>query len=264
MQFTFFRKYCFFCVYMWYDNRKLCGGMKMNLPISVWSGFYYDLAPEKAIDALLAAGFTYTELSEEHGKILLERAKGTLGGAEKVGSEIYKYAQDREFERFAAPAVFTAENFNLMFSKFSSALALWNRQPIDISLKLKSIVYAIISGFFEQSDSPKTVTATDEIIEYIIENLGNASLKVSELCNRFFISESQLRRNFIKATGSKPNEYILALRINKAKNELICTEKTIKQISFECGFSSPYYFSRCFSDVEKETPTAYRKKHSFM
>jgi len=173
-------------------------------------------------------------------------------------------AEDGEFERFGAPAVFPAGNYNRMLSKFSSALELWNRQPINVSLELKSIIYAIISTFFEQRNPPQTVTATDEIIEYIIENLGDTSLKVSELCNRFFISESQLRRNFIKATGSKPNEYILALRINKAKRELICTEKPIAQISYECGFSSPYYFSRCFSEVEKETPTAYRKKHSFM
>lgn len=173
-------------------------------------------------------------------------------------------AEDDEFRCLAAPTVFTAKSYNLTFSKFSSALALWNRQPINVSLKLKSIAYSIISEFFEQSTSSKTVTPTDEIIEYVIKNLSNTSLKVSELCNRFFISESQLRRNFIKATGSKPNEYILALRMNKAKNELIHTEKTIKQISFECGFSSPYYFSHCFLEAEKETPTAYRKKHSFM
>ncbi len=173
-------------------------------------------------------------------------------------------AEDGEFTRFAAPTVFATKNYNLTFSKFSSALDLWSRQPIDVSLKIKSIAYEIISQFFEQNNSPKTITATDEIIEYIIKNLSNPSLKVLELCSRFFISESQLRRNFIKATGSKPNEYILALKINKAKNQLICTKKAIKQIAYECGFSSPYYFSRCFSEAEKETPTAYRKKHSFM
>lgn len=173
-------------------------------------------------------------------------------------------AEDGEFSRFAAPAVFTVQNYNLIFSKFSSAVSIWNRQQIDTFLKIKSIAYSIISERFERSTVSQTITPIDDIIDYIMENLGDLSLKVSGLCNRFFISKSQLCRNFIKATGLTPNKYILTLRINKAKKELICTKKSIKQISSECGFSSPYYFSRCFSEMEKETPTAYRKKHSFM
>ena len=173
-------------------------------------------------------------------------------------------AEDDEFARFAAPAVFTAQNYNLIFSKFSSAVSIWNRQQNDTFLKLKSIAYSIISESFERSSVSQTVTPIDKIIEYIMENLGDLSLKVSGLCNHFFISESQLRRNFIKATGLNPNEYILTLRINNAKTELICTKKPIKQISSECGFTSPYYFSRCFSESEKMTPTAYRKQHSFI
>ena len=152
----------------------------------------------------------------------------------------------------------------LIFSKFSSAVSIWNRQQIDAFLKIKSIAYSIISESFERSSVSQTVTPIDKIIEYIMENLGDLSLKVSGLCNHFFISESQLRRNFIKATGLNPNEYILTLRINNAKTELICTKKPIKQISSECGFTSPYYFSRCFSESEKMTPTAYRKQHSFI
>lgn len=172
--------------------------------------------------------------------------------------------ENSEFEHFGAPAVFTPKNYNLTLSKFSSAAELWNKQQIDALLKLKSIVYSIISEFLESSTLPKTVALVDDIVEYIIKNLHDPSLKVSVLCSRFFISESQLRRNFIKATGSNPNEYILTLRINRAKTELLCTKKSIKQIASECGFSSPYYFSRCFSEMENETPTAYRKKHSFM
>jgi len=173
-------------------------------------------------------------------------------------------ADDGGFENFGAPTVFTPESYNLMLSKFSSALEFWNRQPMDVFLKVKSIAYSIISEYFEQNYDSKSDSLLDDIVEYIIKNLSDPTLKVSLLCDRFFISESQLRRNFMKTIGSNPNEYILALRINHAKNELLCTQKSIKQIAMECGFSSPYYFSRCFSELEKETPTAYRKKHSFM
>ncbi|MBQ8526722.1 MAG: helix-turn-helix transcriptional regulator [Clostridia bacterium] len=169
-----------------------------------------------------------------------------------------------EFEKLIAPAVCTPESYEIILSKFSKALQLWSKQQMDVNLKLKSFVYSVICEAFKDNGIKKTTAPVEEILEYIVENLRDSSLRVSSLCDRFFISESQLRRNFIKATGLSPNEYILTLRINKAKNELICTEKAIKQISVECGFSSQYYFSRCFSENTKMTPTEYRKKYYFI
>lgn len=65
----------------------------MKLPVSVWSGYYYDLSPERALDTFLADGFTHTELSIEHAKMLLERS----GSVEKIGREYASYAADLEF-----------------------------------------------------------------------------------------------------------------------------------------------------------------------
>ena len=89
--------------------------------------------------------------------------------------------KDGEFEHFGAPAVFTPKNYNLMLSKFSSAAELWNKQQIDALLKLKSIAYSIISEYLQPSTLPKTVALVDEIVEYIIKNLHDPSLKVSVL-----------------------------------------------------------------------------------
>lgn len=170
--------------------------------------------------------------------------------------------EDDEFVQLAAPMVFSPRNYDRLTSKFFMMTELWNKQQINVQFKLKSFAYAIISEAFELKNTKESTTTIEEISEYILENLGDVSLKVSSLCDRFFISASQLRRKFIKATGMTPNEYIRTLRINKAKKELICTEKTIVQISLECGFTSPYYFARCFSESENTTPTAYRSKHS--
>ena len=165
-----------------------------------------------------------------------------------------------EFSRLMAPLYVNAENFDSTYARFQKIFNLWNKQPVDINFKTKSFVYSVISEAFKDKGVKKT-TSVEEMQEYIIKNIGNSELKVGVLCDRFFISESQLRRNFIKSTGFAPNEYIMNLRINKAKNELVYTKKTIKQIAVECGFSTPYYFSGCFTKQTKLSPTEYRKKY---
>jgi len=67
----------------------------LNLPVSVWSSYYVDLSPEQMVDEFAAAGYTVTEFSDEHGAALLERAAGIPGGAEKIGAELKKYADER-------------------------------------------------------------------------------------------------------------------------------------------------------------------------
>jgi len=168
---------------------------------------------------------------------------------------------EQELERLSAPAVITPDNYELYYYKFSKIVELWNRQPIDITIRMKAFLYSIICELFHTEHKEQRTSATEEILEYIVENIGNPSLSVMDLCDHFFISESQLRRKLVKATGLPPNEYILTLRLNRAKNELIYTEKTIKQIAFESGFASQYYFSRCFSNSNGMSPREYRKQY---
>ena len=110
----------------------------------------------------------------------------------------------------------------------------------------------------------KNTVPVDVIVAYIAENVGNPDLSVGQLCRKFFISESQLRRNIQRATRLAPSEYILTLRINRAKNELSYTDRSVKEIAARCGFASPYYFSRCFRQSTGLSPLAYRKNSHAM
>ena len=64
----------------------------MKLPLSVWSGFFRDVSPEKMVDIFVDEGFCCTEFSIEHGVMLLER-----GDAQSVGKEFGRYAADKGF-----------------------------------------------------------------------------------------------------------------------------------------------------------------------
>jgi len=163
-----------------------------------------------------------------------------------------------EFKNYIAPGVFKTENFGLFVSKFENAVKSWDVHTLNANLKIKSLLYSVLAEFQKQKEMNFKTTSIYDIIEYISDHIGDSNLNVTELCRLFHISDSQLRRNILKNTGLSPNEYIFTIRVNKAKNELSYTDKPIQMISYECGFSSPYYFSRCFSKSTGMSPSKYR------
>lgn len=59
---------------------------------SVWSNYFTNKSPEEAVDLFLKHGFTYGELADEHGAILLKR-----GDVQKVGRAFREYCEKRGF-----------------------------------------------------------------------------------------------------------------------------------------------------------------------
>jgi transcriptional regulator GlxA family with amidase domain len=66
---------------------------------------------------------------------------------------------------------------------------------------------------------------------------------------------------FTKYTGMPPIQYHLQLRIKQAEILLTTSNKTIKEISYELGFESAFYFSRIFKEKTNISPVDYRKMH---
>ena len=73
------------------------------------------------------------------------------------------------------------------------------------------------------------------------------------------IGYSYFRKMFKKYTGVPPVQYQLDLKIMRAKEMLLATDKIIKEISFELGFQSTYYFSRVFKNKTGVSPSQIRK-----
>lgn len=78
---------------------------------------------------------------------------------------------------------------------------------------------------------------------------------LSECAN---VSPQHLCRLFQKYLQMRPVHYITLIRIKNAKQLLSNTDKSIKNISEEVGFHSPYYFTNTFKKLENMTPLQYR------
>jgi AraC-like DNA-binding protein len=72
---------------------------------------------------------------------------------------------------------------------------------------------------------------------------------------------SVYRKKFKEYTGVSPAQYQINLRINKAKDLLITSNQSLKEISNRLGFESTDYFYRLFKKKTGYTPSDYREKN---
>lgn len=100
----------------------------------------------------------------------------------------------------------------------------------------------------------------DKLYELIETRMGNSELNVETLGAEMGLGRVQLYRKAKALTGYSPNELLRIARLKKASALLASTEKTIAEITYEVGFSSPSYFTRCYKDYFGESPTDFLKR----
>ncbi len=76
------------------------------------------------------------------------------------------------------------------------------------------------------------------------------------------ISESHVFLLFRQHLNTSPHDFVLAQRLNKAKELLITSSERVKEVCFECGFSDAAHFTRVFRHRLGVTPTVYREKYA--
>lgn len=92
-----------------------------------------------------------------------------------------------------------------------------------------------------------------------LENYTNPDFSISEFVKQANISETYFRKIFKAAYGLPPNQYLISLRINRAKKLLELSQFSIKEISEQIGFSQQAHFSAAFKKATDFSPLEYRK-----
>lgn len=92
---------------------------------------------------------------------------------------------------------------------------------------------------------------------YVEQNIGNADLSVIDLAKEMNVSRTLLFVRMKKIFDSSPNNYLLNMRINHAKELLAEKGIRISEVAYQCGFSDPKYFSRCFKKLTGCLPKDY-------
>lgn len=121
--------------------------------------------------------------------------------------------------------------------------------------------FQLLYNILERLDSEQSKTPISSVISYLENNLSDSTITNDFLAKKLDISEVYLRKLFLANLGITPKQYILELRINKAKQLLTDNNYTVTEISEKCGFSSLYHFCRIFKEKTEQTPLEYSKNN---
>lgn len=122
--------------------------------------------------------------------------------------------------------------------------------------------------FSEQPNTEAEVLTTNrqdkEFIEKVVaiiqQRIIDPQLSVEELSKDLAISRSNLHKKLKSMSGLVPNELIRLVRLKQAAKLLATGENNISEVAYMTGFSSPSYFSKCFLQQFKMTPTDFLEK----
>ena len=134
-------------------------------------------------------------------------------------------------------------------------------KDVKINLKLNELITLIMDETVINDDekSSEDPEPMEKIVAYLTEHYSE-KITLDSLSETFFINKYYLTRRFKSYTGTTINNFLLNIRITKAKEELRFTKKTVEEIGFDCGLGALYYFSRTFKRVEGISPAVFRKK----
>lgn len=99
-----------------------------------------------------------------------------------------------------------------------------------------------------------------EFTSLVESNLSNEEFSVEEICKSLGISRVQLYRKVKALLNINVNDYILNIRLQKAKYLLQHEEYSISEIAYKVGFSTPAYFSTVFKSKFGITPKSFKEK----
>lgn len=86
----------------------------------------------------------------------------------------------------------------------------------------------------------------------------DASLTLDDLARAAKTSTAHLCRQFRQSMSLSPMKAVRLIRLDMSLSMLSRTNMTVQEISYQCGFASPYHFSRVFSETFGRSPSKVR------
>lgn len=120
--------------------------------------------------------------------------------------------------------------------------------------------YRLLSNAQIQSvDDDAQLDQINAILSRITNNLGEP-LSAADLAQELGMNESRFSRFFRRATGNTFTDFVNHVRVNRACQLLMESERQITLIGYEVGFNNIANFNRRFLDIKGMTPREYRRQ----
>lgn len=123
-------------------------------------------------------------------------------------------------------------------------------------LKMLGVVHTIAKyKSLSPSLEPKLISKA----KFLLQESIDSTVNLEDVAKELPMGYSRFRKVFKTHTGTSPNQYLLNLRLDKAKELLVSTNLTVGEIAYQTGFESIFYFSRLFKQKNGNAPKFYRE-----
>jgi len=183
------------------------------------------------------------------------------------GYRLQKDASGREFIEFGKLKMPMYGEFpespkmHLLFHQLIDSSRSAGEHSKFISGRFLDIILAEISAADAFRERKRESRMTENITEWIRLNapqIGSAK----DVAANFGYNSEYLTTMIKRSTGKTLTEHINESRIERARELLRTTDKTVREIAYEIGFSDEKYFLRVFKKYTDITPTEYRNTYS--
>lgn len=208
----------------------------------------FDVVPDLIISDIIMPGMSGLKLAEilkndlrtSHIPIILLTAKTSIED------------QIEGMKSFAD--LFISKPFNLKYLEESIVSLLRNRAVLR-----EHFISELPSENRSNSSNKLDRKFISEFTSLIESNLANEDLSVDDIYKGLGISKIQLYRKTKALLGFSVNDYILSVRLQKAKYLLMNEDLTISEVAYKVGFSSQAYFSTVFKSKFSVTPSEFKE-----
>jgi len=150
--------------------------------------------------------------------------------------------------------------------KFAAILNEYNSKSYNNKLITKKILYEIFADVLDlklmNTKTSLDIYSLKNAITYLEQNYLKNDISIDYLANLCNYTTTHFTNLFKKVYNTTPKNYIIDLRMQKAKDLLIYTSYSILEISNITGYSNPAYFSAAFKSSVGCSPLSYRRKNS--
>lgn len=208
------------------------------------------IAIDGAVEYTFSNGDTLT-LSKEELILFSSESEYTL-----------KVISDREFAHYTVNfslfeneklpfeyLVIQPQNFSDFNKLFEKLLKERNNPSLISKFRSLSLLNRILADFFECALQSETTNEQYEKVLLAIKHINknyDKKITIDDLANLCMMSSSHFRRTFTQICHVSPIEYLMSVRIQRAKELIVESTLPISSIAALCGFKDEEYFCRTF------------------
>ena len=152
----------------------------------------------------------------------------------------------------------TGKNVDLVFGKdFSPYTEIKSKTSPDALHQWLVKLFKTVLKYSDEGRNTKSKKIVDSVREYIAENYHDSNLSVEGIANGIYINSSYLRKIFKKELNMSVSDYIVDLRLQKAKDLIGNGNMRLSDISEMVGYNDAGYFSKSFKKKYGFSPSGY-------